>query len=65
MCYKGINSVFKRMKRYELIFPAVYYDKVAEIEIMALMQMKIDLLKFIPNYRVWFTRSTTPNGYPR
>ena len=53
------------MKRYELIISVVYYDKVAEIEIMALMQLKIDLLKFIPNYRVWFTRSTTPNGLPR
>lgn len=42
MCYKSINNAFKRMKRYELIIPAVYYDKVAEIEIMALMQMKID-----------------------
>ena len=25
------------------LYSAVYYDKVAEIEIMALMQMKIDL----------------------
>lgn len=43
MCYKGINNDFKRMKRYELINFAVYYDKVAEIEIIVLMQLKIDL----------------------
>lgn len=42
MCYKGINNAFKRMKRYELIILLFNYDKVAEIEIMALMQMKID-----------------------